>query len=70
MAGALEIREVCAPFEALRARHASANNVPAVKVAMAAVGLVGGGVRPPMHDLSPAEADEVRRMVAVWEAGS
>jgi 4-hydroxy-tetrahydrodipicolinate synthase len=66
MAQALEIRETCLPFEALRARHASANNVPAVKVAMASVGLVGGRVRPPMRDLSPAEADEVRSMVAAW----
>ena len=65
---ALEIRELCVPFEQIRARHASANNVPVVKVGLDAVGLVGGGVRPPMRDLDPAEADEVRQMVAGWSA--
>ncbi|NQV06242.1 dihydrodipicolinate synthase family protein [bacterium] len=66
MARALEIRDLAVPFENLRARYASANNVPAVKVAMDAVGLAGGGVRPPMRDLAPAEADEVRAMVHGW----
>ena len=65
-AGALELREACVPFEDLRARFTSANNVPAVKVAMDAVGLVGGRVRPPMRDLSPSEVGEVRAMVAAW----
>lgn len=66
-ARALELREECLPFEQIRARHASANNVPAVKVGLDAVGLAGGRVRPPMRDLDAAEADEVRRIVAAWD---
>jgi 4-hydroxy-tetrahydrodipicolinate synthase len=60
------LRELCVPFEDLRARHGSANNVTAVKVAMDEVGLVGGRVRPPMRDLPADEADEVKAMVAAW----
>lgn len=67
---ALELREACTAFESIRARHASANNVPVVKVGMDAVGLTGGGVRPPMHDLGPEEAQEVRDIVAAWTGGS
>ncbi len=63
---ALQVREACLPFEDIRARHASANNVPVVKVALDAVGLSGGGVRPPMRDLSQDETEEVRAMVAGW----
>lgn len=60
------LRNLCVPFEDLRARHGSANNVTAVKVAMDEVGLIGGRVRPPMRDLPPAEAAEVKAMVADW----
>lgn len=66
---ALEIREECMPFEQIRARHASANNVPVVKAGLDAVGLAGGRVRPPMRDLAAAEVDEVRAMVAAWGGG-
>jgi 4-hydroxy-tetrahydrodipicolinate synthase len=65
-ARARALRDLCTPFEDLRARHGSANNVTAVKVAMDEVGLVGGSVRPPMRDLSAAEAAEVKAMVAAW----
>lgn len=44
------------PFERLRARHASANNVPVVKEAMQVLGLLAdASVRPP---LSPLRADD------------
>ena len=38
--------------------------IPGLKVALDAVGLVGGHPRPPMHPLSAADADEVRRTLA------
>lgn len=66
MTRALGYREECLPFEQIRARHANANNVPVVKAALDAVGLAGGGVRPPMRDLPTTEVDEVRTMVAAW----
>lgn len=67
MARALEVRDRCTPFEEIRARHASAYNVAAVKTAMDAVGLVGGRVRPPMIDLDPGTAAEVTVMARGWE---
>ena len=65
---ALELRATCAPMEQLRARHGDAYNVAAVKVAMDAVGLAGGGVRPPLVHLDPGSAalaaEEGRRLSA------
>ena len=61
---AKEIRETIRPFEDLREETgtdnelAAANNVPAVKYAMDAVGLDGGPVRPPLVGLS--ERDQER----------
>jgi len=66
IATALELRERCLPFEELRARHGSANNVAAVKTALDARGLAGGRVRPPMRDLDEPTAAEVHGMVAAW----
>lgn len=63
---ALELRSACVPIEEIRARHGDAYNVGAVKVGMDAVGLAGGGVRPPLANLDPASAaeatDEARRL--------
>lgn len=53
---ALELREACAPIEEIRARHGDAYNVGAVKVGMDAVGLAGGGVRPPLVQPDPASS--------------
>jgi dihydrodipicolinate synthase/N-acetylneuraminate lyase len=39
-----------------------------MKVAMDAVGLVGGPVRPPLPVLRPEEVDEVRAMMKGWTA--
>jgi 4-hydroxy-tetrahydrodipicolinate synthase len=64
---ALAVRERCAPFEEVRARHGSAYNVPAVKSAMDAVGLTGGRVRPPMIDLDQETRAEVTRIASTWE---
>jgi 4-hydroxy-tetrahydrodipicolinate synthase len=63
---ALELRSACVPIEEIRARRGDAYNVGAVKVGMDAVGLVGGGVRPPLAQLDPESAaeaaDEARRL--------
>ena len=66
---ALTIREECVPFENIRARDRSANNVSAVKTAMSALGLGGGRVRPPLRDLDGTTEEEVRALVLAW-AGS
>lgn len=55
---ALELRAACVPIEEIRARRDDAYNVGAVKVGMDAVGLAGGGVRPPLAQLDPASAAE------------
>lgn len=67
METALAVRARCAPFEEIRKRHGSANNVSAVKTAMDAVGLAGGRVRPPMVDLDEATTREVETIVEAWE---
>ena len=56
---ALDLRELCLPLEAIRARNGDVFNVSAVKSAMDAVGLAGGRVRPPLVDLDPDIAAEV-----------
>jgi len=43
------------PIEALRARRGDANNVAVIKAAMDLVGLAGGGLRPPLSTLEPAD---------------
>ena len=63
---ALAIRQRCLPFEEIRARQGSANNVGAVKTALDARGLAGGRVRPPMRDLDEPTIAEVETAVATW----
>ena len=54
------------PFELLRARHDSGNNVPAVKEACALAGLIPDGtVRPPLAPLSPADRAELEAIVGL-----
>jgi len=62
--GAMRIREKMTPFEELRSRHKSANNVPAVKEAMDLVGLCGGPPREPASPLNEKDKEDARRMVA------
>jgi len=63
---ALAIRQRCLPFEEVRARQGSANNVGAVKTALDVRGLAGGRVRPPMRDLDEPTIAEVETAVAAW----
>jgi 4-hydroxy-tetrahydrodipicolinate synthase len=67
---AMRIWRVIRPFEELRARHDSGNNVPAVKEAMELAGVIPcSAVRPPLAPLSPADraelADALRALVPV-----
>jgi 5-dehydro-4-deoxyglucarate dehydratase len=55
------------PLYAFRARK-KGYEVTAMKVAMDAVGLVGGAVRPPLPSLSSAEVEEVKKLMAGWSA--
>jgi len=58
--------EYVTPLYELRARKRG-YEVTAMKVAMDAVGLVGGPVRPPLTELKPAEVEEVRAQMARWK---
>jgi dihydrodipicolinate synthase/N-acetylneuraminate lyase len=39
-----------------------------MKVAMDAVGLAGGAVRPPLTPVKPEEVEEIRTMIRRWTA--
>jgi 4-hydroxy-tetrahydrodipicolinate synthase len=65
-ASAMRVWSLIKPFEDLRARGNNANNVPAVKAALAELGLCGTTVRPPISELSPAEVGEVRTILKHW----
>jgi 4-hydroxy-tetrahydrodipicolinate synthase len=64
---AMEIWAQVKPFEELRARRDNANNVSAVKEAMAQLGLCGRTVRPPISELPENERAEVGRILRVLE---
>jgi len=64
--GALDVWALIKPFEELRARGNNANNVPAVKAALAELGLCGAAVRPPISELSAPELAEVRAILQEW----
>ncbi len=51
------------PFEELRARGNHANNVPAVKAALAELGLCGASIRPPIGQRSAARCANMHRLV-------
>jgi 5-dehydro-4-deoxyglucarate dehydratase len=53
------------PLYALRARK-KGYEVTAMKVAMDAVGLTGGPVRPPLPPVSAPEVEEIKKMMAGW----
>lgn len=63
---AMRIVAELAPFEELRQRHYSANNVPAVKEAMRQLGIGTATVRDPLQELSADEQDEVSHILADW----
>jgi 4-hydroxy-tetrahydrodipicolinate synthase len=56
------------PLERLRAAHGDANNVAVIKAAMDEVGLVGGGLRPPLSALEPGDRADLIRILHEMEA--
>ena len=60
---AMELWAQITPFEDLRARRDNANNVSAVKEAMAQMGLCERTVRPPISELAAAERAEVSQIL-------
>ncbi len=58
------------PIEALRAGRGDANNVAVIKAAMDRVGLVGGGLRPPLSTLEPGDQAELIRILDELELPS
>jgi 4-hydroxy-tetrahydrodipicolinate synthase len=66
--GAMDVRRVVMPFEDLRARRESANNVSVVKEALAQLALCDRRVRPPLVVLDAAERQEVSDVLASWAA--
>jgi 5-dehydro-4-deoxyglucarate dehydratase len=57
--------EYVVPLYALRARK-KGYEVTVMKVAMDAVGLAGGAVRPPLTPVKPEEVEEIRAMIRRW----
>lgn len=57
---AMQLRSACSAIEEIRARGGDAYNVGAVKVGMDSVGLIGGGVRPPLVNVDPESSAETR----------
>jgi 4-hydroxy-tetrahydrodipicolinate synthase len=64
--GAMQVRAKVATFEDLRQENDSANNVPAVKEAMAGVGLCTRLVREPLSELTDADKIRVQDIVRSW----
>ncbi len=64
--GAMGVWRSVKPFEDLRARRNSANNVPVVKEALAQLGLCDRRVRPPLEALDASERGEVASILARW----
>ena len=69
-ARAMDIWARVKPFEDLRARRDNANNVSAVKEAMAQLGLCERTVRPPISELPNGEREEVREILRVLEVSA
>lgn len=65
-AGAMRVWELARPFEELRARRNSANNVSVVKEALAQLGLCERRVRPPISELPENEQAEVSAILSRW----
>ena len=65
-AGARRAWALARPFEALRARRSSANNVSVIKEALAQLGVCERTVRPPISELPTNERAEVTTILSTW----
>jgi 4-hydroxy-tetrahydrodipicolinate synthase len=69
-ADAMRLRELAAPFEALRAEDGASKNVPAVRAALTLSGLDVGPPRPPLAALEAGDVERVAAVLGDWrEAG-
>lgn len=59
------MRDLVAPLYAFRARR-KGYEVSVMKTQMDLTGQIGGRVRPPLNDITPAEVKEVRAMLKGW----
>ncbi len=66
-ADAMGIWDELRPFEEMRERNRSADNVSVVKEAMAQLGFCSSIVRPPIAQLSEADRIQVGRVLRSWE---
>jgi 4-hydroxy-tetrahydrodipicolinate synthase len=64
--GALDLWKAIKPFEDLRARNESENNVSVVKEAMHQLGLGSRRVRPPISELTSQDRNRVRQILQSW----
>jgi 4-hydroxy-tetrahydrodipicolinate synthase len=64
--GAMRTWELIRPFEELRAADASANNVSAVKEALAQLGLCRNDIRPPSSPLGTGERERIGEILSSW----
>jgi len=69
-AGAMQLWAELKPFEDLRARNGSGNNVPVIKEALAQLGLCTRAVRPPITEISDSERAEVAAILAAWQVAA
>lgn len=63
------VREIWAPmrhFEAVRLRRHERDSIPVVKAAVAALGLAGDAVRPPMRRVDDATRADILHLLATW----
>lgn len=65
-ADAMSTWRLLIPMEELRARHGDANNVSAIKEALAQLGFCRRDVRPPVSELDKAERGEVTELLQTW----
>jgi len=62
----LQLWKAIKPFEDLRARNESENNVSVVKEAMHQLGLGSRHVRPPITELTTQDRNRVRQILTAW----
>ncbi|HEV2376427.1 MAG TPA: dihydrodipicolinate synthase family protein [Streptosporangiaceae bacterium] len=66
ISGAMDVWDLCRPFEELRAADLSADNVSVVKEALGQLGVCRPDVRPPAHTVTEGTRAQVAAILARW----